>query len=182
MTSNERLKSALIHQEPDRVPYDISGTTVTSLSGIAYKKAMKFKGYSEFYDDTKIVDIVSQIIIPPENMLVELKSDTRRVGSSRVLDIDQRLRKKGDIWVLTDQYNCTWEMAEGKDLYFNQTFHPLEQYDDISDVLKYLILPDLSSRKGEMYDLFDTQITAGSESSYIADRNCAGLIEMYLRF
>jgi uroporphyrinogen decarboxylase len=182
MKSKERLKLSLSHNEADRVPYDLAGTTVTSLSGTAYRRAMKFKGYSEFYDNTKTVDIVSQIIIPPEDMLVVLKSDTRRVGSSRILDMDQRLKKKGDIWVLNDQYNCTWEMSEGKDLYFNQTFHPLEQYDDISDVLKHLTIPDLSSRKQEMYDLFDTQITAGLESAYIADRNCAGLTEMYLRF
>jgi uroporphyrinogen decarboxylase len=182
MTSRERLKTALNHCEPDRVPYDLAGTTVTSISGLAYERAMKFKGYSDYYDESETVDLVSQIIIPPEEMLVKLKSDTRRAGANRILELEKMLGKEGDTWILKDQYNCTWEMAEGSDFYFNQTYHPLEQYDDISDVQKQLVIPDLSSYKNDMYELFDTQIAKSPESPFIFDRNCAGLTEMYLRF
>ncbi|MDC7232467.1 MAG: uroporphyrinogen decarboxylase family protein [Spirochaetales bacterium] len=182
MTSIERVRLALNHREADRVPYDLAGTTVTSISGIAWERAMACRGMSAAYDDSKTVDIVSQIIIPPEEKLIELKSDTRRIGAGRVLDQDEVLKQEGSLRFFTDQYGCRWEMEEGKDFYFNQTLHPLEQYDDIQDVLDHLTLPDLSSRKSEYYELFDSQRAELGEAALVADRNCAGLTEMFLRF
>lgn len=182
MTSLERMKLILDHQEADRVPYDLAGTTVTSISGIAWERAMNLRGLSPEYDNSKTVDIVSQIIIPPEDKLTELKADTRRIGAGRVLDQDKVLNKEGDTWSFTDQYNCRWEMVEGKDYYFNQTTHPLEQYENIQDVLQNLCIPDLSSRKAEYYELFDQQRAELGETALVADRNCAGLTEMFLRF
>jgi uroporphyrinogen decarboxylase len=182
MTSLNRVKLALNHQEADRVPYDLAGTTVTSLSGVAFTRAMNLRGLPADYDDSKTVDIVSQIIIPPEDMLLRLKADTRRVGAGRVLDQDKVLKKNENTWSFTDQFNCVWEMVEGKDYYFNQTSHPLEQYEDMKDVLKNLSLPDLSGRKKEYFDLFDAQREGLAGAALIADRNCAGLTEMYLRF
>ncbi|WP_196167407.1 uroporphyrinogen decarboxylase family protein [Oceanispirochaeta sp. M1] len=176
------MKLALNHKEADRVPYDLAGTTVTSISGIAWERAMKHRGLSPEFDDSKTVDIVSQIIIPPEEKLVELKVDTRRIGAGRVLDQDKSLKKEGDTWSFIDQYNCRWEMVERKDYYFNQTSHPLEQYEDIQDVLKNLTIPDLSCRKAEYYELFDKQRAELGEAALVADRNCAGLTEMFLRF
>jgi uroporphyrinogen decarboxylase len=182
MTSSERMKLTLNHQEADRVPYDLSGTTVTSISSFTYVEAMKYKNLSHEYDDSTTVDIVSQVMIPPEEMLRKLKVDTRRVGAKRILDLDKRLTKVGSRLSFSDQYDCTWEMEEGHDYYFNQTFHPLKDYEDIQDVLKNLTIPDLSGRRKEFYELFDAQQAVNSDSALVADRNCAGLTEMYLRF
>lgn len=46
MNSKERVLKSINHEEPDRVPYDLAGTTVTSITRNAYVNAMKFKGYS----------------------------------------------------------------------------------------------------------------------------------------
>ena len=183
MNSRDRLKLALDHREPDRVPYDCAGTTVTSFSAVAYKNAMEFKGYPGFYDESKVVDIISQIIIPPEDMLIALKSDTRRIGAKRVFNLKERLKKEGNVWSLQDQYGCVWAMDEGKDFYFNQKFHPLEAYEDITDVVKRFKLPDIAAYKEEILDTWDSQSAeASKDAGFVADRICAGLTEMFFRY
>ena len=46
MNSRERMIKALNHQEPDRVPYDLAGTTVTGICKGAFLNAMKERGLS----------------------------------------------------------------------------------------------------------------------------------------
>ena len=46
MTSAERLDASLNHNEPDRVPYDLAGTTVTGISKKAFIRAMEYRGIS----------------------------------------------------------------------------------------------------------------------------------------
>jgi uroporphyrinogen decarboxylase len=36
MNSRQRVQAALHHQEPDRVPFDLGGTTVSSIHVTAY--------------------------------------------------------------------------------------------------------------------------------------------------
>ncbi len=100
MNSIERIKAAISHQEPDHVPYDLGGTTVTSISGEAFEKAMAFRGLPTDYDDSKTVDIISKIIIPPNSILERLKVDTRRVGIERTVDLKNRMKVNGTDQVL----------------------------------------------------------------------------------
>ena len=78
MTSKERISQAIQHREADRVPYDLSGTTVTGICIGAFRNAMKERGLSVEYQ--KEVDPISQIVTPIEETLVALNSDTRRIG------------------------------------------------------------------------------------------------------
>lgn len=181
MNSAERLGRALAHQEADRVPYDLAGTTVTSISNIGYANIMEYRGWSPEYDPQEVVDTVSQIIIPPEEMLQRLEVDVRRVGAPRVFDYEQRLAVKGRDSYFTDNYDCDWEMLDGKDFYFNQTRHPLQEYEELEDCLDKAVIPDLQMRREELYSLFDRQVAKNPEAALIADRCCAGLTEMFLR-
>ncbi|MCP4310882.1 MAG: hypothetical protein GY790_06430, partial [Bacteroidetes bacterium] len=77
MTGKERVAKALNHEEADRIPYDLAGTTVTAITKNAYQGAMRARGMSTKYD-VEEVDPISQIITPVEENLVALRSDTRR--------------------------------------------------------------------------------------------------------
>jgi uroporphyrinogen decarboxylase len=74
-------------------------------------------------------------------------------------------------------------MEEGKDFYFNQKFHPLEAYEDITDVVKRFKMPDIAAYKEEILHTWDSQIAeASKEAGFVADRICAGLTEMFFRY
>jgi uroporphyrinogen decarboxylase len=44
MNSRERLLTALSHQEPDRIPFDLGSTQVTGIHVVAYRNLRAFMG------------------------------------------------------------------------------------------------------------------------------------------
>ena len=140
MKSSERLNITLNHKEPDRVPYDLAGTTVTGINKKAFVRAMEYRGLSPEFDK-KEIDPIQQIVTPIEETLKQLKSDTRRIGSRRIPDFEKIVTVKNGVWELTDIWGCLWKMDESKDFYFNQYSYPLEQFSSIDEGLKNYRFP-----------------------------------------
>lgn len=180
MNSKERIKKAIHHQEPDRVPYDLAGTTVTAITKNAYKSAMQFKGYSTEYQIQEI-DPISQIVTPIEENLVHLKSDTRRIGAQRIPEYQQRKRLTGNIETVKDFYGCDWAWNPDKDFYFNQVAYPLEKYDTLSECVHTLYRSDWEDFARILHRDLENQIKTTAGYCCLADRHVAGLIENSLR-
>ncbi|MFO7669787.1 MAG: uroporphyrinogen decarboxylase family protein [Bacteroidales bacterium] len=180
MTSRERVALALKHEEADRIPYDLGGTTVTSITRNAYQAAMKARGMSTEYDVNE-VDPISQIVTPIEENLVALKSDTRRIGSMRIPEYHLRKRVNGKSTRVTDFYGCDWELIEGKDLYFNQKTFPLEKYSSISEGLVHLPRTSLEDFHSILRKDLDRQILQVGEHACVVDRHVAGFTENSVR-
>ena len=142
MKSFERLNTTLSHKEPDRVPYDLAGTTVTGINKKAFMRAMEYRGLSTEFDK-KEIDPIQQIVTPVEETLKILKSDIRRIGARRIPDFEKIVSVKDGVWELTDIWGCLWKMDESKDFYFNQYTYPLEKYSSIDEGLKDYQAPDL---------------------------------------
>jgi uroporphyrinogen decarboxylase len=180
MNSSERLDTALNHEEPDRVPYDIAGTTVTGISKKAFIKAMEYRGISTSYE-SKQIDPIQQIVTPVSETLRLLNSDTRRIGARRIPDFEKIVTVTKGIWELTDVWGCGWKMDESKDYYFNQYSYPMEQYSSIEEGLRNYKFPDLDKHSDLIRHDLSEQIRNISDYGVIADRNCAGLTETSLR-
>jgi len=73
MTSRQRVKLALEHREPDRVPIDNNGI-VSSIHEVAYGNLLRKLARSE---DTVILDPVQRIALSSEQVLTSLGVDTR---------------------------------------------------------------------------------------------------------
>jgi uroporphyrinogen decarboxylase len=180
MTSSERLDIALNHKEPDRLPYDLAGTTVTGISKKAFLKAMQFRGLSEEYD-RKEIDPIQQIVTPAEETLIQLNADTRRIGARRIPDFERIVKVKDGISELTDIWGCTWKMDAKKDFYFNQYSYPMEHAGSIDDGLKNFRFPKIERHAEQIVHDLSEQVKNISDFGVVADRNCAGLTETSLR-
>jgi len=180
MNSFERLNLSINHREPDRVPYDLAGTTVTGINKKAFMRAMEFRGLSLGFDK-KEIDPIQQIVTPLEETLRQLKSDTRRIGSRRIPDFDKIVTVKDGIWEVTDCWGCLWKMDESKDFYFNQYSYPLEQFSSIDEALQNYRFPKLEYHSDLIRSDLSEQIQNINDFGVIADRNCAGLTETSLR-
>lgn len=179
MTSRQRMAAALNHQEADRVPYDLSGTTVTAICKGAFINAMKERGLSTEFQE--MVDPIQQIITPIEDTLVKLKSDTRRIGARRIPDFEHVNKKVGDVNIIDDVWGCRWELDETKDFYYNQMTSPLDKYEDFTEALNNYTMPDpLANIEINKKDWAQQAQYLGDYCG-IADRNIAGLTEMSLR-
>lgn len=180
MKSKERVNKAINHKEPDKVPYDLAGTTVTSITKNAYKSAMKYKGFSTEYEFQEI-DPISQIVTPIDENLVHVRSDTRRIGAQRIPEYHQRKRLNGKIETVTDFYGCDWEWNPDKDLYFNQVSHPLEKYDTLSECVHKLYRPDWEDFLAILQRDLTNQILITEGYCCVADRHVAGFTENSMR-
>ncbi len=176
----ERLNTALNHSEPDRIPYDLAGTTVTGISKKAFINAMEFKGWPTEYDK-KEIDPIQQIVTPVERTLKNLNSDIRRIGSRRIPDFEQTLIRNGNVLEITDIWSCLWKMDETKDFYYNQYTYPLESCSSIEEGLKNYLIPNIQVHADIIINDLNKQKQFISDYGVLADRNCAGLIETSLR-
>ena len=180
MKSSERLNLTLNHKEPDRVPYDLAGTTVTGINKKAFIRAMHYRGLSPEFE-RKEVDPIQQIVTPTEETLQKLNSDIRRIGSRRIPDFEKIVSCQNGIQEVTDSWGCLWKMDESKDFYFNQNTFPLERYSSIEEGLRNYHFPDLTHQSQIIRSDLSEQILNISDYGVIADRNCAGLTETSLR-
>ena len=180
MTEKERVLTTLNHQEPDKVPYDLSGTTVTAITKNAYLRAMKLRGLSPEIGNDE-VDPIQQIITPTEENLLTLKAGCRRIGAHRIIDFRNSRKITGTITEVTDFYGCRWQFDDQKDLYYHMIFAPLEKYDSLSESLQFLPRPNWAEYIAQLRRQLDVQVAQVNNFCGIADRNTAGFTENSLR-
>ena len=177
MTSRERVLKTLDHSEPDKTPYDLSGTTVTAITKTAFINAMKLRNLS---CDFIMHDDIQQVVIPSKQVLDYLGVDTVRLGPPRVYNIEKKTTKEDKIISYRDEWGITWSMNTESDFYFNEnTAYPLQNAKTIEDLRSYAF-PDPD--KIIDYKMLKKELSAiPDDKALIVDRNCAGLFEMAFR-
>jgi len=77
MTSRERVQTTLAHREPDRLPIDLGGSIVTSITRAAYEPLMTHLGLDA--GEVKVYDEIQQLPFLAESLLDRFGVDTRMV-------------------------------------------------------------------------------------------------------
>jgi uroporphyrinogen decarboxylase len=145
MNSRERILAALNHQQPDRVPVDLSGTRSSGISAIAYARLRDHLGLEK--RPIRVYDILQQIAIVDEDVLSLFGVDTIELGRAFALDdkdwVDWTLpngvpcqvpawnkpERMAGRWVLrSPRGQIIAHMPDGA-LYFEQTYWPFAQGD-----------------------------------------------------
>jgi uroporphyrinogen decarboxylase len=127
LTSRERVRKALNHQESDRVPLDLGSTSTTTITAAAYNRLKK---YLNVKGQTNVIDKPQQIVKPSEDILRKLRIDTRSIwleglGEPKILPNNSYI----------DEWGITRKMA--KDGYcYGIVDSPLRNA-SISDLDKY---------------------------------------------
>lgn len=99
MNSRDRIKSALNHQQPDRVPIDFGGHRSSGIAAIAYAKLKNALGISS--GNVYVYDMVQQLAIVEPEVLDAVGSDVVELGRGFMLD-----DKDWKDWVLPDGTAC----------------------------------------------------------------------------
>ena len=92
MTSRERVRAALNHQETDCVPVDFGGSRVSGIAATAYRRLLEHLGIKE---DIRVFDIKQQLAWPSLEMINRLGGDViliSRLGPTTgmpFLELDQ---------------------------------------------------------------------------------------------
>ena len=104
LTSRERVLAALNHQEPDRIPIDLSGHRSSGIAAMAYARLRDYVGLPK--RPIRVYDPVQQLAIVDEDVLQQFHVDTIELGRAFALE-----DKYWTEWILPDGTPClmpTW--------------------------------------------------------------------------
>ncbi len=94
MNSRERVQTALNHQEPDRIPFDLGGTPMSGMHRIAYKNLRAYPGLPEV--EIRVVDSIQQLAAIDDDMAKLLKIDIHNVAPRSSAKYNLEYRDEGD--------------------------------------------------------------------------------------
>jgi len=125
LTSRERVRAALNHEEPDRVPIDLGGFQ-TGIHRVAYEDLIR---HLRLHEEIRILDPVQQLAVPSEAVLRRFHVDTRYVtahGPDSFRGGIAEDTRNGRLWYdLRDEFGVVWSMPADQMLYMDITHHPL---------------------------------------------------------
>ena len=181
MNSRERVFKALNHEEADRIPYDLAGSTWTGITNTAYQNLRKYLGKAEEHAEWS--DVIQQIVIPEEELLDDLQVDTRGVFplTSHNWDVYSKLKDCGDYWEYYDEWSFTHHFP--KDGYwFSLVKSPMEEADfEKEKYVEEFSWPD-AGNKQRFVGLREKAIQFRDQGKIVMTKGlCAGLFEMHQR-
>jgi uroporphyrinogen decarboxylase len=121
LTSKERVRKALNHEPPDRVPIDLGGLQ----SGIhitAYEKLLRYLGIQS---TSEILDINQQIVKVDERILKKFEIDTRYIHLNEYNPNSIRIEGKHSGEFYTDRRGVVWRKPK-EGYYFDLYKSPLK--------------------------------------------------------
>ncbi len=187
MNKRERIRAALNHKEPDKIPIDFAGMHSSGMSGMTYNKLKKYLGINT--GSTIIYDVNQQLVIPEQWYLDRFQVDTMDLarffsfndsdwiewnlpdGSSAKFPAWIRLKRKKDSWVIiNDRDEIIAKMVNGA-FYFAQEIYPYygqirNNFDDLKDVIKnisWMGLPDPLWKNADNVNFFKSLETTAKK-------------------
>jgi len=150
MTPRERIRYALNHSQPDRVPIDFGGHRSSGISAITYARLKKALGI--FSGDIYVYDMIQQLAIVEPDVLDAVGADVVELGRGFMLDDADwkvwelpdgtpcripgfiNLEKRGNDWYLLSDDGTDLAIQKEGCLYFEQIHWPwLERNPDEQD-------------------------------------------------
>ena len=176
MNSRERVLSALNHQEPDHVPFDLGGTGATGIHEVAYEN---LRAYLELPNrEPQIIDIIQQLADVEEDMAQRLSTDCRNVASRSSAIYNMELRDEGDYTAYTDEWGIDWRMPKDGGFYYDMHQHPMSEVESISEIEDY-VWPNAADPH-RFKGLHDRSKAAFEQDKIVVLNGlCAGVTEMH---
>lgn len=137
MNSRQRTKMALNHQEPDKIPFDLGGTVLTSINVHAYRNLRKYLGLPE--KEIGVMDVFQQIAVVDDDVRQLLGVDVRNVAprSSATHQIVVNETDMPNYKFFHDEWGIGWRMPKQGGFYYDMFEHPLSGAKSIADIKNF---------------------------------------------
>jgi len=147
MNSRERVVATLNHKEPDKVPLDIGGTIISSITTKAYADLRDYLGMPK--EDIKIFDHVQRLPYIDPQLLKKLGVDVHTVQADYVAGADLQYLDDGDYWAFYDGWGAKLRMPKQGGHYFDWVEFPINNID--MNELKNYKWPEPPSQESFMH-------------------------------
>jgi uroporphyrinogen decarboxylase len=176
MNSRERVRLALDHQEPDRVPFDLGGTGLTTIHLTAYANLRRHLGLAAGQPQT--MAMAEQLAMVEEDVAQRLETDLRLVLPGMPSGFHYVLRDEGAYEAYTDEWGIGWRKPKDGGFYYDMYHHPLAPADSLGDFQDYPFPDPLD--EGRFRSLrADAEQAASQGKAVVLAGPCAGISEVY---
>lgn len=180
MTSYERVKAALEHREPDRVPFDLGGTVLTGMNRHCYARLRDHLGLPK--REIRILDVMQQLARIDEDAAEYLKTDVGCVDPMppATSPLAKPPALEGQYYTMTDEWGIEWKMPAQGGHYYDMADQPLKHAETPADLEKFP-WPDPSdpARFARLKQSADSYVY-DQKKAYILGRQYAGIWETAL--
>ncbi len=123
MNSRERLLTALNHREPDRIPFDLGSTQVTSIHVVAYRRLREYLGLPPV--EPTLCDTIQQLALPDDDVIEQLGVDVRGLFPLNSHNWKINNADVGAYWEYVDEWGITHHRPKPDGLYYSMVRSPL---------------------------------------------------------
>jgi uroporphyrinogen decarboxylase len=176
VNSRERVRRALNHQEPDRVPFDLGGTGLSTMHVTVYRNLREHLGLPQ--TRARIGHMAEQLVLVDDDVSERLQTDVRPVLPGTASTFKYVFRDEGDYEAYTDEWGIGWHKPRDGGFYYDMYHHPLAEAMSL-DEMKAHPFPDPLD-----HGRFDS-LRAQAEAAVAAGKAvalggpCAGIAEVY---
>ena len=175
-TSLDRVRLALEHKEPDRVPFDLGGTLVSAVNVNTLRRLRKSIGLPE---NAEVWDKVTQIGKMDRDVIDKFGIDVKNVqplppskpGLARHVGVQDGYDR------LIDEFGIGWQMPVSGGHFYDLCHHPLAEARTPADIERYPwpdpVDPDRFRGMKEKAEA----IVFGEKRAYILERMSSGMWE-----
>jgi uroporphyrinogen decarboxylase len=135
MNARECVLAVLDHKEPDRIAFDLGGTTVTGIHVTAYKALRDYLGMPVI--EIRVDDLIEQLAVIDPDMAERLGTDCRRVSAGPTSTYERIFRDEGNYTAFSDEWGISWRMPKQGGFSFDTYQHPLAEAKSLDDLRDY---------------------------------------------
>jgi len=125
MNHRERVLAALNHKEPDRIPVDLGGTIITSITKKAYLDLKKYLNMP--VEEIKMLDYVQQLPYMAEDLYQRFDVDFRMVQLPAATAGGLNIFEEGDYYAFIDRWGSKLHMPKNGGYYFDWVDFPVKE-------------------------------------------------------
>ena len=176
LTSCQRVRRALNHEEADHIPFDLGGTGLSTIHVTAYQNLRRHLDLPAV--EPHISFIAEQLVRVDEDLAELLQTDVRPVIPGTAAGFQYVIRDEGAYEAYTDEWGIGWHKPKNVGFYYDMYHHPLAIANSLDDMRTYPFPDPLND--GRFLQLRSQVEAAISKGKSVAlSGPCAGIAEVY---
>ena len=125
MKPRERVRLALNHQEPDRIPIDLGATIISSIAKTTYVQLKQQLGLP--LEEITMLDYVQQLPYVSEDLMQRFGVDFRLVQLPAATAAGVDIFEEGNYYAFTDRWGSKLHMPKENGFYFDWVDFPIKE-------------------------------------------------------
>ncbi len=175
MLSRDRMRLALDHQEPDRVPFDLGGTGLTTIHVTAYRNLRQYFGLPAV--DVRVAHLAEQLADVDEDVADRLQTDVRPVRPGLPQGYRLAFEDQGTYEAYLDEWGIGWRKPKDGGFYYDMYHHPLAMADSVQELASFRF-PDPVDPARFASLRSDAQAMVARGKAVVLAGPCSGITEM----